>query len=277
MLALQTDVYSDADHVIAQRLAYAIDHAGKPALPLNDSEARRLHQAADLLREWNGTVDADAAAPAIVVATRAALWPILINPQATNQPNPVAQTESAKNQPLPPAALYTWGNKAYAEEWLIMHTPGRWLPKNVPTWDDLLTIAVAQGLTVAHAPVDLRQWRYGQFHPIEINHAIYSRSPLLERLIGVPIGTGIQPQSGDDITVKQVGRNFGPSERFTADLANLDHSNLNLVLGESANPVSPSFMDQWTAWYNGTTFPLPFSNPAVDAATTHTLTLTSSK
>jgi penicillin amidase len=95
--------------------------------------------------------------------------------------------------------------------------------------------------------------------------------------MGVPIGTGIQPQSGDDVTVKQVGRTFGPSERFTADLADLDHSTLNLVLGESSNPLRPWFMDQWPAWYHGTTFPLPFSNAAVDAATTHTLTLTSTK
>jgi penicillin amidase len=278
MLALLTDVYSDLDHVIAQRLAYAIDHAGQSELTRNKPEARRLHQAADLLREWNGNMDANAAAPAIVVATRAALWPLLLNPQANPQPNPVAQTEAAPNtektQPVPPAALYTWGNKAYAEEWLIMHTPARWLPKNYATWDDLLTTAVAQSLAIAHAPADLSQWRYGQFRPIEINHAIYSQSPLLQRLIGVPIGTGIQPQSGDDVTVKQVGRTFGPSERFTADLANLDHSTLNLVLGQSANPLSPWFMDQWPAWYHGTTYPLPFSNTAVEAATTHTLTLT---
>jgi penicillin amidase len=84
----------------------------------------------------------------------------------------------------------------------------------------------------------------------------------------------MQPQSGDDVTVKQVGHSFGPSERFTADLSNLDHSTLNLVLGESSNPMSPWFMDQWSAWYHGTTFTLPFTNPAVDAATTHTLTLT---
>src|SRR5207244_1752708 len=108
----QTDVYSDADHVIAQRLAYAIDHASTPQLALN----KRLHQAADLLRDWNGNVDADAAAPAIVVAARAALWSLLINPQASPQPNPTAQTESAskadQTQPLPAATLYTWGNKA---------------------------------------------------------------------------------------------------------------------------------------------------------------------
>ena len=269
MLALQTDVYSDLDHVIAQRLAYAIDHASRPEF----SSDKRLHQAADLLRDWNGDVDADAAAPAIVVAARAALWPLLINPQVSPQLSPVAQSESGKTQPLPAAALYSWGNKAYAEEWLIMHTPTRWLPKNYATWDDLLTTAVLDGLRIAHAPLDLSKWRYGQFHPIDIGHAIYGQSALLQRLIAVPTGTGIQPQSGDDTTVKQVGRTFGPSERFTADFADLDHSTLNLVFGESADPISPWFMDQWPAWYHGTTFPLPFTNAAVDATTTHTLTL----
>jgi penicillin G amidase len=269
MLALQTDVYSDLDRVIAQRLAYAIDHAGKPEL----TSDKRLHQAADILRDWNGSLDANAAAPAIVVAARAALWPLLINPQVTPQPNAVAQTESGKNQPISAATLYTWGNKSYAEEWLIMHTPGRWLPKTYASWDDLLATAVADSLRIAKAPSDLSKWRYGQFRPIEIEHPIYSQSALLQRLIGLPTGTGVQPQSGDDVTVKQVGRTFGPSERFTADLADLDHSTLNLVLGESANPASPWFMDQWPVWYNGTTLPLPFNKAAVDGATTYTLTL----
>jgi penicillin G amidase len=267
MLALQTDVYSDLDHVIAQRLAYAIDHATRPDLTTD----KHLHQAADILRDWNGVIDANAAAPAIVVATRAALWPILINSQAAAPPD--SQSSANKNA-IPASALYTWGNKSYAEEWLIMHTPARWLPKNYPTWDDLLATAVAQGLRAAKSPLDLSKWRYGQFRPIDIEHPIYGQSVLLQKLIGVPTGTGIQPQSGDDVTVKQVGRTFGPSERFTSDLADLDHSTLNLVLGESANPMSPWFMDQWPAWYNGTTFSLPFTNAAVDAATTHTLTLT---
>jgi penicillin amidase len=273
MLALQTDVYSDLDHVIAQRLAYAIDHASKSEL----TKDKRLHQAADLLRDWDGTVDINSAAPAIVVAARATLWPLLLNPQLTSQsktePAPVASSESGRES-LPVAALYTWANKSYAEEWLIMHTPGRWLPKTYATWDDLLATAVADSLRIVRAPANLNKWHYGQFRPIDIEHPIYGQSALLQRLIGVPTGTGIQPQSGDDVTVKQVGRSFGPSERFTADLANLDHSTLNLVLGESANPMSPWFMDQWPAWYHGTTFVLPFTNPAVDAATTHTLTLT---
>jgi penicillin amidase len=32
-------------------------------------------------------------------------------------------------------------------------------------------------------------------------------------------------------------------------------------------------MDQFPAWLNGTTFPLPFTPAAAQASTTHTLTL----
>ncbi len=277
MLALQTDVYSDVDHVIAQRLAYAIDHADSSALAQSalapkTANAKRLHQAADLLRDWNGNVDADAAAPAIVDAARTALWPLLIDPQLSRPPGTPTSLRSGLNR-NDAAELYSWGEKAYAQEWLIMHTPARWLSARYPTWDDLLTAAVAKGLHDAHAPSDLSKWRYGKANPVDIEHPIFSQSALLQLFIGRPTGTGPQPQSGDHTTVKQVGRAFGPSERFTADLSNLDHSTLNLVLGQSGNPASPWFMDQWPTWYRGTTLPMPFSNSAVDAATTHILTL----
>ncbi|HEV2710277.1 MAG TPA: penicillin acylase family protein [Edaphobacter sp.] len=253
MLGLETDVYSDLDHVIAQRLAYAIDHS--------TTKDKRIRQAADILRKWNGNVDINAAAPPIVDATRAALWSLLLNPHLGVNPG-----ESA--------ALYTWNEKPFAEEQLIMHTPARWLPSNYANWDELLTAAVAQGLFEAHAPFNLTKWQYGQSHPVDIEHPIFSQSPLLQRLIGLPTETGPRPQSGDAATVKQVGRSFGPSERFTADLSDLDNSTLNIVLGQSGNPASPWFMDQWPAWYKGTTFALPFTKTATDAATTHTLTLT---
>ncbi|MEO8737484.1 MAG: penicillin acylase family protein [Edaphobacter sp.] len=252
MLALQTDVYSDLDHVIAQRLAYAIDHS--------TTRDKRIHQAADILRNWDGNVDVNASAPAIVDAARAVLWPMILNPHLGPHPGNSAQ-------------LYTWNEKPYAEEQLIMHAPARWLPANYPNWDELLTAAVDKGLFEAHAPFDLTKWRYGNSHPVDIEHPIFSQSPLIQHVIGIPTGTGPQPQSGDTTTVKQVGRAFGPSERFTADLSDLDHSTLNVVLGQSGNPASPWFMDQWPAWYKGTTFRLPFTKSAIDATTTHTLTL----
>jgi len=73
--------------------------------------------------------------------------------------------------------------------------------------------------------------------------------------------------------VKQVGRAFGPSQRFTMDGSNIDGSTENIVLGESGNPYSPYFRDQWNDYYGGTTFALPFTSAAVPAATRHTLRL----
>ena len=259
MLTIQTDIYSDFDDVLAQRLAYAIDHSD--ALKSNTykpSQAARLHQAADLLRNWNGRVTVDSSAAAIVANVHAALWPMLLKPHL---------------QGHDPTELYAWYSKDYALEQLLQHTPPRWLPKEFKSWDDLLTAAVAHGID-DNAPSDLTKWRYGTSHTLDIEHPIFDQSAALKSLLGKPTGTGPQQQSGDGTTIKQVGHTFGPSERFTADLANLDASTLNLVLGQSGNPNSPWFMDQFQAWYHGTTFAFPFSDPAVTLATSHTLTLT---
>ena len=86
-------------------------------------------------------------------------------------------------------------------------------------------------------------------------------------------GPGEQPQSGSGYTVKASGRDYGPSEQFTADLSNLDGSTLNLVTGESGNFLSPYYMDQWKAWYYGHTFSLPFSKTAVENTAVHRLML----
>jgi penicillin amidase len=270
MLALQTDVYSDLDKVIAQRLVYAIDHAAS-VQGNTSARGKRLRQAADLLRVWDGTVGADSSAAAIVDAARAAFWPLVLAPQLgiAAEP-PVAKAGSKAADEL---ALYSWGEKAYAEEQIIMNAPARWLPVKYPDWNELLTAAVEKGLAEDKAPADLVKWKYGEVHPVDIEHPIYSQSPLLGKVLGMKTGTGVQPQSGDGSTVKQVGRKFGPSERMTVDFGDLDRSTLNVVLGESADPASEWFMDQWSAWYHGTTFAMPFSATATQAATRHTLTL----
>lgn len=230
----------------------AIDHAGLPS----GSRQKRLHQAADLLRDWNERVDANAAALAIVDAARSALWPLVLAPKLGD-----AKT------------LYSWSEKSCAEEQLIVHASARWLPFGYPSWNELLADAVDKGLHASHAPGDLSMLSYGKLHPVDIEHPLFASTPLLQGLLGLPTGTGPLPQSGDSSTVKQVGKIFGSSERFTADLANLDHSTLNLMLDQSEKPATSWFLDQFQAWYTGKTFVLPFSAAAVHSATTHTLTL----
>ena len=279
MLAIQTDVFSEVDQVIAQRLAYAIDHTTGP---LKDD--KNLHQAADLLRDWNGEVDANAAAPAIVDSARAAFWAMLLIPKLAPQvATQLANgADLSKNTSLPADVAstanlwrqYIWGESDTVAEKLITDTPARWLPAGYPNWQDFLAAVVKRGLVDAHAPRDLRTWRYGEAYPIDLEHPIFALSPVLESLAGRPTGTGRQPQSGDRTTIRQVDFSFGPSERFTTDLSDPDRTTLNLVLGESGNPASPWYMDQFDDWLHGRTYPMPFTNAATQSGITHRLTLT---
>jgi len=279
MLALQTDVYSELDHLIAQRLAYAIDHA-KDSLR-NDST---LHQAADLLRAWDGKVDANAAAPAIVNAERKVFWEMLLIPKLVPQvAQQLAQGEDMSKLKLPQdqalagnlAGQYTWGERGCVEEKLLTNTPAQWLPAGYANWNDFLATAVQRGLKAAKAPSDLRTWSEGKAAPVDIEHPLFARFAMARALLGVRTGTGPQPQSGDGTTVKQAGSAapFGPSERFTADLSNADRTTLNLAVGESGNPASDWYMDQFGDWLAGRTYALPFTAAATQPTIRHSLTL----
>ncbi len=244
MLDVQTDVYSEVDQELAHRFAYAIDHAA--------GTDERLRTAADLMRSWDGRLTTDSAAASIVAQTRIALGPLLLEPKLGKD-----------------ARDYRWSESNFAEEEVVMHASPDWLPPGYKDWDALLTEAVRRGMEKGKAPADVRDWLYGDWHVVDIEHPLSAFLPLLGRFAG----TGPQPLSGDTTTVKQVGRDFGPSQRFTMDWSNVDGSTENIVLGESGNPLSPYFRDQWTDYYDGTTFALPFSSAAVSAQTRHTLRL----
>jgi len=244
LLAVQADIYSEVDQEIGHRLAYAIDHT-----PGTDD---RLHKAADLMRSWDGRLTTDSVAASIVTQARHALWPLILEPKVGKD-----------------ADEYRWSESEFAEEEIIMHGGADWLPPAYKNWDALLTEAVRKGMKAGEAPADLAQWTYGSWHVIDIEHPLAGYLPLIGRIAG----TGAQPLSGDTVTVKQVGRAFGPSQRFTMDWSNIDGSTEDIVLGESSDPYSPYFRDQWNDYYGGTTFALPFTPQAVASQARHTLRL----
>jgi penicillin amidase len=256
MFTIQTDVHSEFDLMLAQRLAYALDHAST-AVTHNDP---RLRQAADLLRKWNGDLSPSSSAAAIVTTTHTSLWPMLLVPQIERYDAHRAgksKTQSARSV----SALYTWGERTTALEQLLQHTPKRWLPPNVASWNDLLADAVILALQANHAPSDLTAWHYGTVHPVEIAHPVFGSHSLLSRLLGVSTGSGLQPNGGDGNTIQQTGLHFGPSERFTADLSSTETNTMTITTGESGNPASPWYLDQFSSWLHGMTFPLPLGNP----------------
>ena len=154
-------------------------------------------------------------------------------------------------------------------ETVLSDQPKRWLPPGYADFDLVAVAAVEAAVGEPDAPSDLSEWAWGKTAPLEIRHLVLQKVPLVSRWTS----PGLHEQSGGSFTVKHVGRSFGPSERFTADLADLDRSTLNTVTGQGGNFLSPHYMDQWEAWYEGRTFSLPFSKDAVERTRAHVLVL----
>ena len=265
MLALQMDVSSTYDRYCADKFVYAIDHVA------NASE--RAKRAADILRDWDGRMSADSAAPTIETKARQELARLLLEPKLG----------AAGDKSLPGALSwksYHWSMSSVWLENVLTKQPARWLPPGYSDYGSLLTAAVEDVVKTgdalgdvakakSEAPPDLSQWKWGKNYPVEIDHLVLSQLPLIGRFTG----PGLHPLSGSGLTVKAVGRGFGSSERLTWNFADFDESTLNVVTGESGIFLSPYYMDQWAAWYGGTTFALPFSQGAVERQRAHEMTL----
>jgi penicillin amidase len=243
MLTLQMDTFSEVDRGLAQRFAYAIDRSSSPDT--------KLRQAADLMRTWDGVLTTGSVAAEIVDATKRALWPLVLEPKLGSD-----------------WQLYDWQSKNFVQEQMVQKAAPAWLPAKYKSWDDLIAAAVQKGMVDEHAPASLRDWTYGSRHVIDVKHPLYAMLPFFRWT-----STGPHQLAGDETTVNHVRGLLGASQRLTVDWGNVDGSTENIVMGESGDPVSPYYLDQWPYWYAGKTFAMPFSEQAVSAATRHSLRL----
>ncbi len=256
MLALENDVHSETDLFAAERFVYAVDHASKPSA--------RAKQAADLMRNWDGRMLGASTAPTLAVRSAQELTRLLLEPRLGSAPEDPKQQEESLSW-----KTYHWEMRTVWLQNVLLHQPKRWLPDKYPNYDELLTAAVEAAVNGPAAPTDLASWHWGSVNAVEIDHPVLSKIPLVRRWAA----PGVREQSGSGYTVKAVTRHHGPSERFTANLADLDQSTLNIVTGQGGNFLSPYYVDQWKAWYEGSTFTLPFTPQAVAAAGAHRLVL----
>jgi penicillin amidase len=254
MLGLETDIYSELDRFVADKLVEAIEHGKAKPVSL------RAHTAIDILRDWNGQMSANSAAPTIASHAREELMRLLLEPKLGAAPAEGSDTGLNWKS-------YHWMMETVWLENVLRQQPSRWLPSGFANYDELLATAVEA--TVKDAPDEIASWRWGPEHTVTIQNPVLGKIPMVRRWAG----PGIQPQSGSEYTVKAAGRDYGPSERFTANLADFDSSTLNVVTGNSGNFLSPNYMEQWRAWYTGYTFMLPFSKSSVEKAAAHRLML----
>jgi len=266
MLALQLDVSSTYDRFCADKFVYAVDHAA--------SASDRAKRAADILRDWDGRMSADAAAPTIETKARQELARLLLEPK-------LGPAEDGPNRGALSWKSYRWAMSSVWLENVLTKQPARWLPPGYSDYGSLLTAAVENAVKLtrtasqdsssfaAKVPSNLSRWKWGENHAVEIEHPVLSQLPLIGRFTG----PGARPLSGSAFTVRAASGELGPSERLTWNFANFDESTLNLVTGESGIFLSPHYMDQWAAWYGGSTFAFPFSPAAVEQHRAHEMTL----
>ncbi len=278
MLALQLDVSSAYDRFCADKFVYAVDHAA--------TASERAKRAADILRDWDGRMSADSAAPTIETQARQELARLLLEPKlgpAAARSDSSLSSNSTSNAASSALSWksYRWAMSSVWLENVLTKQPARWLPPGYSDYGSLLTAAVENAVKLtrtgsqdssgfaAKVPSDLSRWKWGENHAVEIEHPVLSQLPLIGRFTG----PGTRRLSGSAFTVRAASGELGPSERLTWSFANFGESTLNLVTGESGIFLSPHYMDQWAAWYGGSTFAFPFSADAVEQHRTHEMTL----
>ena len=232
---------SDSQSLGAERLLPLLLDLTDQSQPLvRDSlEARRL------LEDWNAVMDRNAAAPLIFVAWTDIMSRRLLEPRLGASVNAVRR----------------------GEPWLlhrILTERPQWCDE--PTTGTVETCAQQAALTLDLALLELRvrfggspnNWRWGEAHKARFPHPVFSRVPLLERLIGYAVETNGGSETVNRAVPKLSGPQdsrysdvHGPNYRGVYDLGEPDNSRFMIATGQSGNPFSPFYGNLAERWSDG--------------------------
>jgi penicillin amidase len=247
MLRIQTDIVTLEDSWLAGQLLKADFHHHP-----QDPDAQ---YAISLLRHWDGEARMDSGATLVCEVTRRALLERILKPKLGDD-----------------FSGYHWGMSTTFLANVLANNWTRWLPRGDSSFEETLIESLEEGVKQIPSRVGSRShdaWKWGNTIPLTFYHPLGQGVPLLGRLLDV----GPFPQAGTATTVKATTSRHGPSMRMVVDLSTLEHSVQNITLGESGQVFSPYYQDQFEAWYNGRSFPMSFSDAAVEQATVHKLVL----
>jgi penicillin amidase len=224
MLAIEKDVYSMLSYFIAQQVVRAAD-------------ARKSgdRNAIDLLRSWNGQMEKGAAAPMLAALIYDQLKKLLVERAAPGSTEPYAVF-------IAPAVV----------EKILRERPPDWFPDYDALLLKALSNAVEEGAKVEGSKIS--RWDYGQYNRLRITNPVEGQLPLIGKYFDI----GPVSMSGSPTSIKQSSGHLGPSMRMIVDFSDLDRSLQNVTIGESGQPLSKHYKDQWASYYGATSFPMQF-------------------
>jgi penicillin amidase len=136
----------------------------------------------------------------------------------------------------------------------------RWLPAGFASYDKLFRSCdgVSRASLAERLGTDPAKWTWGSTWQSRFPHPL-AAAPF----IGAQFATPIQPISGSGQT-PNVGSNV--SMRHITSPGNWDATRHVIPMGESGDPRSPHYKDEFEAWSTGTPMLFPFSKAAVEKA-----------
>ncbi len=240
-------------HSVADSVALQYDTLSTPARQLVALLPTASSPAGDMLRRWDGRLAADSAP--------AALFEILWRDLGTRMLGAIVP-ERASNlvTEIDPSVLLG----------LLAHPDARLAPNPMAGRDAMLGQALAAAWTSAQALLgpDPAKWRWGSLHQVRIVHPL-SRIPAIAAAFP-PIECG--GSGGDSYTVMARWLGDGPGWRVgggasymqVIDVGGWDNSVFLNLPGQSNDPRSPHYRDQYDPWIAGRMLPMLFSRRAVD-------------
>ena len=245
MLKVQTDTYS-FPHVF---LADQLSAAAKISSP-KDERTKKLIEG---LKDWNGIADADSPEVSFLESIRHAALKLLLEPYLGEQTD-----------------LYRWRSTAFLQK-VLTERPEKWLPPGYKSYDALLVAAADRAVAKLAEDTNsarIEDWPWKRFNSLDMLHPI-GREGLLRQLLSI----ADKPQSGTEYSVRAATKHHGPAMRFVANLGNWDASILLIPAGQSGQPGSAHYSDQFSYWYEGKPIFQPFSDAAEAKTRKHTMTL----
>jgi len=227
MLTVQKDVYSGFLEYLAHAIVAAYDqHRARHAA---------LENAVALLRGWNGQMDKDEPAPMVATLAYRELRRMI-----------------AEDASPAFGAKYEYQMAPAIIEELLRTRPPGWFSD----WDEAILQSLTAGLEEGRRTQGREpgRWIYGKYAQLLMANPVGHHLPLVAGFFDI----GPVEMSGAATTVKQLGRDLGPSMRMDADLSDWDHSLLEGTTGQSGQVLSRHYKDQWEHYYAAQSFPMQF-------------------
>lgn len=243
---LDADKKATMDSVTAaQRDSFNIpmSNLAKEIVRLNAASPETIER----LKAWDGRMTPDSRAALLIFQIRQCL----------------ADKMSEENKPVPQAAI-----RERVLEDAIKQQKSLWLPKAYPDYPSFIKGCDAQ------ANSELPKL-YGA-DPAGWTWAAVSKSRFLHPLSAAPLigGQFMAPAVGLEGSGQTPNVASFVSMRLVASPGNWDATRHVIPLGQSGDPQSPHFKDQFDAWRTGTPSIFPFSKAAVEKAAVSSITLT---